>query len=394
MTVTQKGIVALLKSAIEQEAVALPDGFSLEDAYPLVKNHHMSTLIYDGAVRCGIDRKSEVMGKLFRDYIQALRVSDRQMEQVERIFAAFEENGIDYMPLKGCKMKAFYPKPELRIMGDADVLIRMEQYEQIKPIMRALGFEAKRESDHELVWQNEGLYLELHKRVMPTDQMDLYIEGQNGWEFAKQNVGHRYSMTPEDEFSYLFSHFTKHYRIGGIGCRHMVDLWVYLQSHPEMNEYAVREELKQAKLLEFYENIRNTIACWFADAPATDKTEFITDFIFNSGSWGTVESNAMSRAIRFSSHATHHKDGRWTYIRQTLFPSREMLQFKYQYKFLDRAPILLPLVWVIRIFDKLLFDRDVLKRQRRSLEAMSQEHISDAHQALNYVGLDYNQNSD
>ena len=390
MTVTQKGIVALLKSAVTQEKEALPEGFSLEEAYPLVKKHHMATLIYDGAVCCGIDRKSEVMGNLFRDYLQALRVSERQMEQVGRIFAAFEENNIDYMPLKGCKMKAFYPKPELRIMGDADILIRMEQYERIKPIMCALGFEPKKESDHELVWQNDALYLELHKRVIPTDHMDLYIDGQNGWEYAKQNVGNRYSMTAEDEFAYLFSHFTKHYRIGGIGCRHMVDLWIFLRSHPDMDEVAVREELKRAKLLEFYENIRSTIAVWFEAEPATDMTDFLTDFIFSSGSWGTVESNAMSRAVRFSKHVPNQKDGRWAYIRQTLFPSKDMLHFKYQYKFLNRAPFLLPLVWVIRIFDKLLFERGVLKRQRKSLKRVSQENISDAQKALNYVGLDYN----
>lgn len=389
MTVTQKGIIALLKSAVTQEKVDLPEGFSLEEAYPLVKTHHMASLIYDGAVRCGIDRKSEVMRNLFRNYLQALQVSERQMEQVSRIFAAFEENNIDYMPLKGCKMKAFYPKPELRIMGDADILIRMEQYEQIKPIMRALDFEAKQESNHELVWQNEGLYLELHKRVIPADHMDLYIDGRNGWEYAKQNVGNRYSMTAEDEFVYLFSHFAKHYRYGGIGCRHMVDLWVYLRSHPDVDECAVREELRQAKLLEFYDNVRRTIAAWFEVEPVTEKTDFITEFIFSSGSWGTVESNAMSRAVLFSKQTSKQKNQRWTYIRQTLFPSKDMLSYKYRYKFLDKAPFLLPLVWAFRLFDKLLFEREVFARQRRSLEFVSQENISDAQQALNYVGLDY-----
>lgn len=389
MTVTQKGIIALLKSAITQEEEVLPEGFDLAQAYPLVKKHHMVTLIYDGAIRCGIDRKSDVMGKLFRDYLQVLRISEKQMAQVERIFTAFEENGIDYMPLKGCKMKALYPKPELRIMGDADILIRMGQYEQIKPIMRSLGMEAKLESDHELVWKNDSLYLELHKRVIPVEHMDLYMEGQNGWEYAKQHEGNRYSMTAEDEFSYLFTHFTKHYRIGGIGCRHMVDLWVYLRSHPELKEESVMEMLGQTNLLEFYENIRRTIAVWFEGTPETKKTDFITEFIFNSGSWGTVESNAMSRAVRFSSHAKDQAHGKWNYIRQTLFPSRDMLHFKYRFKFLDKAPFLLPLVWVIRIFDKLFVECGVLKRQSRSLKLVSQENISDMQAALNYVGLDY-----
>ena len=31
--------------------------------------------------------------------------------------------------------KKLYPKPELRVMGDADILIREEQYDKIKPVM-------------------------------------------------------------------------------------------------------------------------------------------------------------------------------------------------------------------------------------------------------------------
>ena len=46
MTVTQKGIIALLKSAILQEKVELPEGFDLEEAYPLVKRHHMAMHIH------------------------------------------------------------------------------------------------------------------------------------------------------------------------------------------------------------------------------------------------------------------------------------------------------------------------------------------------------------
>lgn len=390
MDTIQKGIIILLKSAVTEARLALPDDFEIETAYPQIQRHHMAPLAYDGAVRCGIDRKSEVMGKLFQNYLRAMRTSEKQMAQVERIFRAFDENGIDYMPLKGCKMKALYPKPELRVMGDADILIRMEQYERIIPIMQSLDMTAIKESDHELVWQNDALYLELHKRVIPTNHMDLYGQHQDGWEHAKYRQGNRCSMTPEDEFVYMFTHFTKHYRIGGIGCRHIVDLWVYLRAHPDLNGDYVREELKKAKLLEFYENIRQTIAVWFENATVSEKTEFITNYIFDSGSWGTAESNAMARAVRFSKAASESTSGKWNYLRQTLFPSINQLQFKYQYKFLDRAPILLPVVWIIRLFDKLINDPLAFRRQKKSLQVMTQEKIDDMQQALNYVGLDYN----
>ncbi|MBQ5671618.1 MAG: nucleotidyltransferase family protein, partial [Oscillospiraceae bacterium] len=102
MNTIQRGIITLLKSAVTEQALPLPEGFDLAEAYPLAKRHHMSTLLYDGAVRCGIDRGLPVMQKLFGEYCRALMISERQMAEVSRVFAAFEEAGIDYMPLKGC----------------------------------------------------------------------------------------------------------------------------------------------------------------------------------------------------------------------------------------------------------------------------------------------------
>ena len=71
--------------------------------------------------------------------------------------------------LKGCNLKRLYPQPELRLMADADILIRMEQYDQIKSVMQSLGFACERESDHEFIWRTKGLYLELHKRLLPSN---------------------------------------------------------------------------------------------------------------------------------------------------------------------------------------------------------------------------------
>lgn len=389
MTITQKGIIALLKSAITQEKVDLPEGFSLAEAYPLVKKHHMSTLIYDGAVRCGIDRKSEVMGNLFRDYVQVLRISEMQMAQVERIFAAFDENGIDYMPLKGCKMKALYPKPELRIMGDADILIRMDQYERIKPIMRALGFEAKKESDYELVWQNEGLYLELHKWVIPSYNKDLYGQIGDGWQLAKYQKGSRFSMGEEDEFAYLFTHFVKHYREGGIGCRHIVDLWVFLQSHPELDEVTVKQKFEKLQLLEFYNNIRRLLEVWFMNAETDEKIDFITEFIISCGSWGVAENHASSIALRNARFRSGKAENSKTaYVLYRLFPTID--EIKGRYPILKRKPWLLPAIWIIRIFTKVFVERDAVGRQRRLIATLDPEKMEARQQALNYVGLDYN----
>lgn len=386
MNVTQQGIVTLLRSAITGEALQLPEDFAMENIMELVRSHGMYTLAYDGAVCCGVDRKDPAMQRLFQTYVKSLMKSEAQMREISRIFAAFDGQGIDYMPLKGCNMKARYPKPELRVMGDADILIRMEQYEKILPIMESLGFEAKLESDHELVWQNAGLYVELHKRLIPSYNEDFYAYFGDGWQLGKRREGTRYSMTAEDELVYLFTHFAKHYRDGGIGCRHVVDLWVFLRGNPELDEAAVKAELERLQLLEFYGNIRRLMAVWFEDAPGDEKMDFITDFIFSSGSWGEWECHVVSQSVRNAKAAP--VGGRLLYIWRLAFPGVDVLKNKYTV--LQKAPWMLPLVWIYRPFYKVFCEWGTLKSRKRDFDVLSPENIRSRQDALNYVGLDYN----
>lgn len=387
MTVTQQAIVTLLKSAVTRQAMPLPEEFDLESAFALVKAHHMIPMIYDGAVRCGISKTLPVMQKLFQGYLRAMLVSEKQMQQLGRVFAAFEEAGIEYLPLKGCTMKALYPAPELRVMGDADVLIRLEQYEKIAPLMERLGFVNKANTDHELVWTIDGLYLELHKRLIPSYNEDFHVHYGDSWRFAKEKTGCCWRMSAEDAFLFQFTHFAKHYRDGGIGCRYVVDLWVYLRANPDLDEAYLEGELEKLQLLEFYRNIRRLIRAWFEDGQTDEKLDFITDFIFDSGSWGRAESRVAFVGVRDSGQDDNTAKSRFKYVMRTAFPDVQTLRYKY--RVLQKAPWLLPGVWLVRPFYKVFFERESLMRHQKALHQLRPEQLKSRREALNYVGLDY-----
>jgi len=383
----QTGIITLLKSAVLQQPMPLPEDFRPEEAAKQIKSHQITALIYEGAVCCGIPLKDAFMQKLFQQYCKMVQISERQLQALDRIYKAFGENGIDYMPLKGCRMKALYPRPELRVMGDADILIRTEQYDKICSVMSCLQFTQKDETDHELVWTSDGLYLELHKRLIPSYNRDYHGYFGDGWSLASHRTGTRYEMTPEDEFIYLFTHFAKHYRDGGIGCRHVVDLWVYLRAHPELDQEYICTELEKLQLTEFYQNIRRLISVWFEEEASGTKTDFLTEFIFASGSWGQMENRVLSRAVRDASHSILGFNGKLLYLWQTAFPGVKVLRGKYT--ILKKYPFLLPVVWLIRPFYKVLFERSTLKKQKRNMAAFDQNGMEDHQKMLQYVGLEY-----
>lgn len=390
MNTTQQGVITLLKSAVLQQALPLPEGFDLELAYKNLIKHHMSSTIFEGALLCGISQELPIMQYLLQCSCKALQISERQVRMTKRISTAFEENGLDYMLLKGCKMKSLYPKPELRMMGDVDILVRMEQYDRVRCVMESLGLREGDVTDHELHWEGRNLMVELHSKLIPSYNKDFYAYFGDGWTLAQKGQGSRYYMTAEDEMVFLFTHFAKHYRDGGIGCRYVLDLWVFLRANPELNDEKVRQELKKMQLLEFYDNIRRLIDVWFADAPSDEKTDYITDFIFNSGSWGTSESKTASIGVRDQAHQKGSLRAKAVYFVRHAFPSAQMLRDKYT--ILKKAPWMLPFVWIYRPFYKLLVkeERTSVDRHRENLKAINPRNLKNRREALQYVGLDYN----
>ena len=383
----QRGVIALICSGITGEKLVLPDGFEIERAYSELVRHQVLPLGYLGALQCGIPKNLPVMSKMFQSYCRCLAQTENQLRMVERVCTEFDNAAIDYMPLKGCNLKKLYPKPELRLMGDADVLIRTEQYKLIRPIMQKLGFTEQGESDHELIWDTKSLHLELHKRLIPSYNADYYRYFGDGWNQAKPLCGTRFGMEKEDEFIYLFVHFAKHYRDGGIGCRHVTDLWVYRRAYPNLDEDYISTELKKLQLLDFYRNIRVLIAAWFEGSDWDERTQFITDFIFESGSWGSHKKRIISAGAKAEKEAGSATYGRIKRAMKMLFPSA--LDMRQKYPVLRWLPFLLPVFWPIRWITAVLFRRENIRRQRNALAISTADEIKTYQQALDYVGLDF-----
>ena len=387
MNTIQKGITTLMASAVTGERRRLPEDFTLEAAMPIIKRQHLEPLIFQGALNCGISEKEPVMGALMQKYLMYLLRSEKQMAAVQKLFAAFEENGIDYLPLKGCNMKALYPKPELRVMGDADILIRIEQYDRIESVMLQLGYTMTRVGpcDHE--WRCADLVAELHRQLIPPADHFLHVYFGNGWEKAIRGKGYRYHYSRENTFLYQFTHMTKHYQHDGIGSRHILDLYVYLRANPDMNTKYIEKEMEKLHLLLFYRNICRLLRVWFEDSETDAVTEYITAYVFSGGSWGTLENGISTEAVMQSQKAgtTSHSQLR-TFIRM-VFPSAKTMELKYP--ILQKMPWSVPLVWIYRWFEVLLMRPKQIRRKLSVAVGMSDEKVEQRRQALHYVGLDF-----
>ncbi len=140
-------------------------------------------------------------------------------------------------------------------------------------------------------------------------------------------------------------------------------------------------------LSEFYDNVWATLQVWFEGAIATEKTDFITNVIFENGVYGTRERAHLSYVAK-AGHGEHaHKNNYVSKLFRLIFPSKTALQTKYP--ILRRQPWLLPGVWVVRWVDALLFRRKYIAQRNKDMQRTNAESVEQFEQALQYVGLAY-----
>ncbi len=385
----EKGIIELIKSGLTGNIAKMPADFDWNTAYDFSNKHQIMPLIYYGVINSGLSVPADISGNMELVTYKHISYSHNQLYALDALFKAFDQNKTDYMPLKGSLLKYIYPKPEMRPMSDADILIKTEQYDKIRAIMQKCGFSKVTQSDHEFIWRKEGIInIELHKRLIPSYNKDYYAYYGDGWRLAKPKSGSRFEMTDEDNLIYIFTHYAKHYRDGGIGVRHITDLYVYLSVKPKLNMKYVYAELEKLELLRFFENTVYTIGVWFNGKSETDISNVITDTVFGSGSYGSYSSRIIAQAYKKSKSAKTGKNVRLKLAVDLIFPSYNNMCIKYP--FLKKVPVLMPVMWAVRWITAIFAKKVNIKRQSGVLKISSAENIDDYSKTLKYVGLDFN----
>lgn len=383
------GIIKIIYAALTGNKQELPCDFDLSRAARIAKVHSISPIFYYGATTCGVSQTETVMQELFMQTCVNITLSQRQMHELNQLFCTFDQQDIDYMPLKGTLIKALYPKPEMRSMGDADVLIRTEQYGKIKPVVQNLGFKEIAESQCELIWDKPGaLHLELHKAITPPNVEDFYWYFGTGWDKANHVKANRYELSVEDHFLFVFTHFARHYRSGGIGIKHMVDIWLYNKAYPSMDCEYIEKELKKLKLYDFYLNVCETLKVWFEEKEPTAVSDFITETIFDNGAFGKRSNEILSEAVKNSKKSGSAREAKTSKIIWLIFLPYKAMCIKYP--FLKKAPFLLPVMWVVRGLSAILFKRKKISDNFTQVKNLDQEQIEMRRQALSFVGLEFN----
>ncbi|MBQ6839391.1 MAG: nucleotidyltransferase family protein [Oscillospiraceae bacterium] len=389
MKLLHKQIFALIKNAITQDKQLLDSSANWEQILEVAKSAHVVPLVCAG-IHPEQEMPEDVKKIFLHITYQSMMVDRSQSAAMHKLEKLFREAGVDYMPLKGAVLKSLYPQSHMRSMGDLDILIRLNQYGKIRKLLLQNGFDEGQETDHELIWHKKPYtQFELHKHLIPSYNEDYYAYFGDGWKMAeKTDVPFKCAMSLENEFIYTFTHFAKHYRDGGIGIRHLVDLWVYRRAYPQLDQQFICREMDKLGLKTFYLNIQKTLDACFENGEETEVTNCIVEWVFDSKVYGSAEKGNEANALRVARHSRTIGGAKLKGTWRQIFPLPAVMRKKYPV--LKRVPVLLPVMWVVRWFEAIFRKRENIAQQSKRLKAINQETVSKYQAELNFVGLDYN----
>ena len=153
----------------------------------------------------------------------------------EELVKLLDSNQIPYVILKGNASAVYYHHPERRQMGDIDILVLPERFQETRTLLINNGYHLDEESESDtrnIALHKNEIKIELHYRYSH-DYIDLekyIIEGMNNSE--KKSIGyHSFSVLPRLTTGIvLLDHMIAHIK-DGLGLRQIIDWMMYVNQN-------------------------------------------------------------------------------------------------------------------------------------------------------------------
>lgn len=257
MRESDRQFLKIISSAIRGEKFTHDKYESIDWTYILEqsKEHNVTGLVYyglDGNTKNIIDKK--IIEEFKRDTF-LLGVSQIKSDiQIQKIIKEFNKNDLNPIILKGPYLKELYPFPELRTMGDLDLLIHTDEFKKAQIIIEQMGYERLKGEGGHLEYSKKGtinveLHLAHHFKGKREDE-DIFWKNCVKFNVLNTEVN---VLSLEDNLVYLCIHMAKHMLISNIGIRQLCDLTLFIEKyHSDIKWDVFLQKIKIYNLKRFF----------------------------------------------------------------------------------------------------------------------------------------------
>lgn len=307
-------------------------------------------------------------------YIQSVLIHERINEGGKLIDDILNEAKIPHIFLKGYELQNLYPDPNLRMMGDIDVLVKPEDYDKALKLLLNNNFKTILESgkDYELSYNN--INVELHHKLFEGNS-NLCNYFNNPFDNTKKNNKFNYQFDINYNILYILSHYAKHIYMGA-GLREIIDIYLLLNS-TSYDIHFIKEKLKDFEINKFFNLILNELFIIFnfkkVDFNYDENVKKLLNYCLNCGIHGFAnKNNSYKNKISTSSNGN-----KFIFILKRLFiPIKELFKI-YPW---SKLIITIPFAYIYR----LIF---LLVNRKKELHNALHYKKDDDYEILNYLGF-------
>lgn len=294
----------------------------------------------------------------------------RHIKQISEVFKKFEDE-VPVIALKGLIIRQYYPQPNLRTMGDADILIHKEDYERTRSLLTQIGYhEGPSTPKHTSFYHSLFPSIEVHWTLLSNKSFQNFEHfNEDIWKNAiSTSIFYTPALTlsAEDQILHLLLHMAGHMRKLGFGLRQLCDIVLYIETNKDiLNWQLVNEKVNHYGIGQFTGVIFSLCNKLFhlETPPLFNNNLLEDDFfidlmitdIFDGGVFGkrNPEREVFSSLFQYvdgraSGYTAGNKSRKFFPI---IFPSPKKLSSKYRYA--QMLPLLLPFAWLHRLVDNL-----------------------------------------
>lgn len=356
-------VLQLLRVALNQKSFVLEiNDISWEKVEKILVNNRMMNMAYFGLLKMKDTSMIpiQLQDKMKAEYDLSIVKEAHQHFALEEIKEEFEKRKIAFLPLKGSILKEYYPYPQMRMMGDIDILHQFNQKEDVNKTLLSLGYNQIMDAKitHDIYQRTPFIRIEMHKELISKNMIQREYFNDI-WKRVRLNEGKKfeYEMTWEDYYLFLLAHMAKHFSNSGTGLRSLTDFHVFIQNKGnDLNRSYVDEKLKKIQLDKFEKQLFEIDDCIFNDKEWVDQDLLkVFEYMVSSGIYGNFKNSSLNNMSKTSSNL----GGKILYLKDLIFINCESAEIFYPW--LKRRRYLLGFAWILRITDRMIHKKDKLK---------------------------------
>ncbi len=333
-------VLALIRASLFDQSIIITE--ETEDwgkIYTELKQHAIAVLPANVLQR--FDIPEEVRNDWRKQIYQQVYISKTMLYEQDIILDELKSCGIPVVVLKGSSAAQYYPEPELRVMGDIDLLVKPDDFLSACSVMKAAGYKQITNIDmtgsRNTVFTKNFVTVELHHHYASAGSKE--INDRFNEILYTDIISDRFILSDVQNGLVIIEHIARHMN-GGIGLRQIID-WMMFVDRCLNDEVWKTSFCPMAKsigldtlsitvtrMCQLYLGLKSDGITWCSNADES-LCETLMEYILSCGNFGNKRSLLSSAAatkitakknpIALFKHLQSHGENNWVLLKKHRF---------------------------------------------------------------------------